>query len=219
MTKDRRTRLRRADLRSEISSLFGYSGSFLIIAVLTPSALFVLRYIFRESFGVEALGRWLVANRISDVSTQLLGLFIGQAFLPAFAAIHDRDAARRLVRSVMLAATIAMALVLGIFSLAPTLLINTFLSDQYLFARGAIQAYMAGDVFRVAASLLMNMSLARRRLRLAVVSELLPTFLLMAITGALIVSGWESAPFVGYVSANLAASAFFLRLWRQGRIP
>jgi hypothetical protein len=43
-----------------------------------PVIIFALRYLYRQTFGPRDLGYWLAANRISDVTTSLLGLFMTQ---------------------------------------------------------------------------------------------------------------------------------------------
>jgi hypothetical protein len=85
------------DLLQEGRQLLGLSGSFAVVASLMPLALFVMRRLFQLRFGLAALSFWLVANRISDVNTQLLGLYMAQVYLPAAANAQD-DAALRVRR-------------------------------------------------------------------------------------------------------------------------
>ena len=70
------------ELVSEARVLLGYSGAFVFIAVFTSLVLFAVRYVYLSAFGLETLGYWMVAQRVSDTSTQLLGLLMVQVFLP-----------------------------------------------------------------------------------------------------------------------------------------
>ncbi len=186
----------------EVRALLGYSGAFLAVATMTPAVLFVLRYFYLETFGVTALAEWLVANRVSDVSTQLIGLFMVQWFLPTLArpgrSIRDD---RRTTLAAFLLGTGAMGLVLAAFLIAAPVLVPLLLSDDYLPATGAIGMYMAGDVLRVAASIAMFSALARRRLGLYVGLETAAALLIALIVGLGVRQGWMEAPFVGYLTA------------------
>ena len=84
------------------------------------------------SAGLEALGFWLAANRISDVNTQLLGLYMVQVFLPGMAGLKDKAGAWLLVRQTFLIGTLAMGACLALFLAMPSLLIGLFLSAKFL---------------------------------------------------------------------------------------
>lgn len=205
-------------LGNEIRLLLRYSGAFVITASTTSLAMFGLRYVYRQSFGVKALGYWLVANRISDMNIQLTGLFMLQIFLPAFAASSDDASGRRIVVRSFAVATGAMAVSLAVFAAAPRFFIHTFLSDKYLPAAVPIVMYMAGDVLRVSATLALQILLARRRLIYAIGLEIgtVSLFAAILLVGMNILG--SSAPFVAQLTAQaiVAVSAWII-FWRAGR--
>ena len=205
-------------LGEEIRLLLRYSGAFVITASTTSLAMFGLRYVYRQDFGVKALGFWLVGNRISDMNAQLTALFMLQIFLPAFAASADNASGRRIVVRSFAVATIAMAVLMAVFATAPGFFIHTFLSDKYLPAAVPIIAYMAGDVFRASAMLALQVALARRKLLYAIGLET-GTVLLFAVIMLIGIKLFgPSAPYVAQVTAQAAvAISTWIIFWRTGR--
>ena len=156
-------------LRADVRELLGFSGAFLLVAAIMPLTLFGLRYVYRLDFGPELLGYWLAGNRVSDITSQLLGLFMQQFFLPRAAVIKDMAAeARPLIGRTFLICTAMMAAGLIVFALGQEFFVRTFLSAQFLPAIPFIIGYLAGDVLRVATSLAMHLALARGRLLMCI---------------------------------------------------
>jgi O-antigen/teichoic acid export membrane protein len=202
----------------EIRRLLGFSIAYLLTAALTPLTLFMLRHFFRQAFGVEELGYWLAANRISDVTTQLLGLFMAQAFLPAMARATSRRQGLRLAFYSWLIGTGVMLTGLLIFASDPSLWVRIFLSGRFLPAIPFIIGYMVGDVARVSGSIALHTALARGRLRLYVAIEACTATLigLFALTG--IAMGYEAAGYLAYPAAYiLVALASWAIVWRLAR--
>ena len=194
------TRGAAGNLVAERRWLVAYSGAFVFAASLTPIVLFGLRYFYRDSFGVDAVGDWLVANRVSDVSTQLLGLFMAQWFLPQLARTPEGPGAMVLARQAFGIGTVVMLSFVAIFAIGAGIWVPMLLSAQYIAASGFIAAYMLGDALRVSASIALHGALARRRLWTYVGVEMVSAGLLAVITGVFIYAGWRSAPVVGYLS-------------------
>ena len=194
------------DSSKESRILLKYSGSFVILAVFSSLTLFGLRFFYKQSFGTEQLGYWLVASRISDTSTQLLGLFMVQLFLPRYASEHDPLRARKLIIQSWGAATAILLGFLGCFAIAPAFFVGLLLSDQYLPAINDILIYMVGDVLRVSASLAMHAAFARGSLSRYIGIEIATVSLFAALTVGLILIGNISAPMIGYVSAYAIAT-------------
>jgi hypothetical protein len=86
-------RLRPRDMRA----LLRYSASIAATTAVSATLLFGLRSVYRDAFGAAALGHWLAANRISDMSSQLVGLFMTQFFVPHLTAITDMAERRRFI--------------------------------------------------------------------------------------------------------------------------
>jgi|GEM_PF-2740131 len=203
---------------NEIRQLLRYSGAFVITTATSSLAMFALRYVYRENFGVKALGFWLVANRISDMNIQLTGLFMLQIFLPAFAASTDNVSARRIVVRSFAVATCAMIVSLAVFATAPRFFIDTFLSDKYLPATLPIIAYMSGDVLRVSATLALQVALARRRLAYAIGLEIGTVSLFALIMFIGIGFHASSAPFLAQIAAQaVVAMSTWVIFWHTGR--
>lgn len=201
----------------EIRALLRFSGATMALALFTPFILFAIRYLYREQFGIEALAFWLVANRISDTSVQLMGLYAYQLFIPRYAAIANPFAARRVLMGSWAILTAVMALFLGIFALAPELIVRVILSSRYLPAIGVIEIYMLGDVFRATVMIAMHQAFARAQLRRYVMIEVYAMVLFAVITVILLQLGEERAPFLGYTLAYgvMAAGLACGRWWRR----
>jgi O-antigen/teichoic acid export membrane protein len=208
-------------LKPETRALLGFSGAFIAVAVVTPTVLFALRHFYREAFGVDALSDWLVANRISDVSTQLIGLFLVQWYLPTISA-PGRGASENRTTSLtaFVVGSAVMGLVLATFLIGAPILVPLFLSDQYMSASTPIAMYMLGDVLRVTVSVAMFHALARRRLWAYLGFEVLTASLIGILVGIGIRQGHVDAPYIGYVAAYAVVFAVicihFLLTSRRG---
>lgn len=193
---------------SEVRALLGFSGTFIAVAIITPSVLFALRHVYLEVFGIEALAEWLVANRISDVSTQLIGLFMVQWYLPTISG-PGRTWSRNRTTSLaaFLVGSAAMGLLLVVFTVGAPILVPLFLSDQYVSASRSISIYMFGDVLRVAVSIAMFHALAQRRLWVYLGLETATAALIGLLVGVGVQQGQINAPYFGYVAAYGLVSA------------
>lgn len=186
----------------EVRALLGFSGAFIAVAIVTPVVLFALRHVYREAFGIDALAEWLVANRISDVSTQLIGLFMVQWYLPTISGPgRTVPENRKTSLAAFLVGSAVMALLLATFVVGAPVLVPLFLSEQYLSASASIGMYMLGDVLRVAVSIAMFHALARRRLWTYVGIEAASAALIGVLVGIGVQQGRIEAPYVGYVAA------------------
>lgn len=207
---------------AEVRMLLGFSGAFVAVAIITPTVLFALRHIYLEAFGIEALAEWLVANRISDVSTQLIGLFMVQWYLPTISGAGRTVSRNRTTsRNAFLIGTAVMVMLLAIFMIGAPVLVPLFLSEQYLSATSSIGMYMLGDALRVSVSIAMFHALARRRLWTYFGIEAAGAGLLGLLVGIGIQQGRVDAPYVGYVAAYALMSAAiglrFLMARRPGK--
>jgi len=202
--------------RAEIRLLLGYSLTFLAIAVIMPSTLFGLRYVYREAFGAEFLGYWLVANRVSDVTSQILGLYMAQIFLPQ--AVHEAHATRLrgLIARTLAIGSLVMLGGWGVFALGAPFFVSTFLSASYLPAIPFISGYLLGDGLRVTASLAMHLMMARGRLWAAVGIEATTAIVLTAYVMGLAAFGWAEAPYWGYPAAYATMAAILISLASLG---
>jgi len=187
--------------RAEVPRLLAYSAAFAATTVFSSVLLFALRSHYRAHFGAIALGYWLMANRISDISTQLLGLCLIQVFVPHFAMLRDEPERRALVlRSWALGVAVMGAIPL-VFGVLARPLVHIFLSDAYLPAIPAIRTYMIGDLLRVWASLAMFTAFARGHpVRYAAI-EMGTLSMMVLIALLLITAGDLRAPWLGYASA------------------
>ena len=190
-----------------VAALLRYSAA--IAATTGASALvaFGLRWITRDQFGVAQLGYWLAASRISDLSTQLVGLFMIQVFVPHLAVIRG-DAQRRafLLRCWARGAGV-MGLFLAVFSLAPRPLIHIFLSDSYQPAATIIRLCMIGDVLRVWLSLATHTAFANGAPQRYAGMEIATLAIMAVVAVALTAAGEPNALPIGYLVANAISAA------------
>lgn len=210
----------RETVKAEVRRLLGFSGAFLAVTSIMPLTLIALRSVYRTAFGLDALGYWLAANRVSDVNTQLLGLYMTQAFLPAMASAPSSEHRRLALRTAAIALPV-MAIPLVLFLVAPTLLVRAFLSAKFVPALPFFIAYFAGDVLRVGASLASFSALAHARLKLYVGLESTAAILMTFFVIALSAIGKPSAPAIAYVTTyamiSFAAGLFLVRERRTTR--
>jgi O-antigen/teichoic acid export membrane protein len=208
-----------AALVVQASKLLRYSLALGMVAAATPLMLFALRWQYRADFGGDALGRWLSANRISDLSTQLIGLFMLQVFVPHVAQLGDRVARRRFTLLCGAGGMAIMALPLIAFSVAAEPLVRLFLSPSFLPAIPAIRTYMAGDMLRVWTSIAIYTAFAAGRAGRYAALELAVLGSIAVLSLVLMGQGYASAPQWAYFATHAAFSAGFLALllvsWRS----
>lgn len=201
---------------SGVRPLLGYSAAMASTLGFSAIVLFALRSIYRDQFGATQLGYWLAANRISDMSTQFVGLFMLQAFMPHLAtAATDEERSRLIIRYGALGAAVTAAALL-LFTAASRLWVHLFLSDAYLAAIPAIKLYMLGDFLRVWGSLAMFTAFAAGRPGRYAAIEIATMSVMAALTLLLVAAGEVQAPQIAYAAAwgataLLCAAALFLR--------
>lgn len=191
----------RADASRQVVPLIGYSAAFGATSSYGALVLFALRSVYRDHFGATALGYWIAANRISDMSNQLLGLFFIQFYVSHVAGLNDTIARRRFILRCWLAAAALMTFALVVFSMAPRELVSLFLSASFIPAIPVIQTYLVGDVLAVWASLAMYTAFARGKPAHYAAIEMGTMSLMAVIALALIAVGNPAAPQLAYVSA------------------
>jgi O-antigen/teichoic acid export membrane protein len=204
----------------EIATLLRYSAAFTATAGYSATVLFFLRWWYRLQAGPVLLGYWLAANRISDMSTQLLGLAMVQLFLPHVTLSVHAWERHRLMLHYGLAGMAVMGAGAVVFALAARPLVHLFLSDAYLPAIPAIRIYMLGDMLRVWTLIAMYSAFAQGRpLRYALIE--MSAFSLMLVLFALLgpLAGTQ-APFFAYTASFLlmavAAACLGLRSRQRG---
>ena len=205
---------------AEIRTLLRYSAAFAATTGFSAIVLFGLRWRYREAFGATELGYWMAANRISDLSTQLLGLFMIQVFVPHLAMTESEPARRALVLRCWAAGAAVMGAIVAVFSLAPRPLVHIFLSDAFLPAIPAIRTYMVGDLLRVWPTLAMYAAFARGRPSRYAAIEIGTLSVMATITLALVSVGQVQAPQFGYLGAYALAAVLVTLafLWRPQAI-
>ena len=211
-----------AALVFQARQLLRYSLAFGTVAAATPLMLFALRWQYRADFGGDALGRWLSANRISDLSTQLIGLFMLQVFVPHVAQLTEGSARRRFTLVCGAGGMAIMALPLIAFSVAAEPLVRLFLAPSFLPAIPAIRTYMAGDMLRVWTSIAIYTAFAAGRAERYAALELAVLGSIAVLSLVLMGQGYASAPQWAYFATHAAFSAGFLALlfipWRSSAV-
>lgn len=210
--------------RSQRSELLRYGGAFVLTASAMPLALFLLRDDYRATFGAVALAGWLAANRLSDVTTQLLGVYMGQIYLPEQAAAQSTDDGRlrlSLYARHLLIAGGLMASGVGLFLLIPTFWVRVGLGPAMLPAVAIISLYLVGDVLRSWPSINQHSLLAGGRTGLYAVHEVAATAIFVAFTLWCKALFATMAPAAAYIAANAVVGAggfaLLLRLHRTSR--
>jgi hypothetical protein len=199
-----------------VKTLLRYSAAFAATTGYAAVVAFGLRWLYREHFGATQLGYWLASSRVSDMSTQLLGLFMIQMFVPHMAMVPDEGGRRAFLIRCWAAGAGVMSCALLVFSVGQGALIHLFLSDAYLPAASIIQVYMVGDVLRVWPSLAMHTAFANGQpLRYAGIEAGALTVMAL-VAASLTLAGDPAAPQTGYVVAYALAAlavsiAFLLR--------
>ena len=126
--RDLFVRVRYVPGRQDLRYLLGHSTAFTAVAAIPPAAIFWIRAQYQDAFDLTALGFWLAANRISDISSQLIGLYLAQIFLPAASGKPLADHARRHAVLTAVAGMALFALPLAGFLIAPDFWVRIFLA-------------------------------------------------------------------------------------------
>lgn len=204
-------------LMAEVRRLIGYSGAFAALAVLNAAIPFALRYFYREAFGAEQLSYWMAASRVSDTTTQLMGLYLIQIFMPRYTAAGPEEREHALRQSWMAATGIMLSFLIT-FAIASQLLVRLFLSRSFLPAIPFILGYMVGDVFRATVATAMYTSFAQARLARYVSLEAGALCLFGVLMIGLTRAGLITAPMVAYPAAYVLCAAGILTVHGIGRI-
>jgi O-antigen/teichoic acid export membrane protein len=214
----------RASALAHVMPLIRYSTAFAATSSYSALILFGLRSFYRHHFGATALGYWIAANRISDMSTQLLGLFFIQFYVSQVAILHDERERRRFVLRCWAAGVALMTFAFLLFSIAGRELVSLFLSSAFLPATPIIQTYLLGDVLTVWAALAMYTPFARGRPAQYAAIEMATMSLMAVIAVALVEAGNPRAPQLAYVSAYavtaiLVTAGFAWSSWKSAGSP
>lgn len=197
-----------------IRTLLHYSAGIAASTGYSSIVAFGLRWLYREHFGVTQLGYWLASSRVSDTSTQLIGLFMIQVFVPHLAMTEDEGERRAFLLRSWGAAAGVMTSFLVVFSLASGPLIHIFLSDSFLPTAVIIRTCMIGDVLRVWPSLAMHTAFANGQpLRYAGIE--IGALTVMGVVGAVLTAAGDPAALqtgyvVAYALAAIVVSVAFL---------
>jgi O-antigen/teichoic acid export membrane protein len=198
----------RAAAIGQVMPLIRYSVALAATSGYTALVLFGLRSFYREHFGATALGYWIAANRISDMSTQLLGLFMIQFYVSHVAGLDDRAERRGFILRCWAAAAALMTLGFLVFSFAGRALVSLFLSDAFLPAVPIIRIYLLGDVLTVWAALAMYTAFARGKPGQYAAIEMATITMMALIAIALMAMGNARAPQLAYVAAYAVTAIF-----------
>ncbi len=203
---------------AEVRTLLRYSAAFAATSGFTAVVLFGLRAAYRDAFGATTLGYWMAANRVSDMSTQLLGLFMIQFFVSHIATMDDASQRRSFVVRCWAAGVVTMLFAFIVFSAAAEPLVRLFLSEAFEPAIPVIRSYMIGDVLRVWASLAMFAAFARGSPGRYAAIEIGTLTIMAVVVTALISAGDPRAPQLGYITAyaTTAVIVTVAFLWRSG---
>jgi O-antigen/teichoic acid export membrane protein len=193
-----------------IRQLVRFSIAFGAVAAAAPLTLFALRWQYRETFGQTALAHWLSANRISDLSTQLIGLFMVQIFVPKLTRMTSPEERRRFILTCGFVGMAVMAVPLLTFSVAAEPLVRLFLSPAFVPAIPAIQTYMAGDMLRIWTSMAIYTAFAHGKAERYAALELLAVGSIAALTLLLMREGFQSAPQWAYFATHAGFCAVLL---------
>lgn len=196
-----------------LGHLFGYSAAIASTLGFTALTLFALRWLYRDQFGPTELGYWLAANRISDMSTQFMGLFMLQAFVPQLAATADRTERARIILRYGAVGACLTGIALLVFVAAGRPLVHLLLSDAYQPAIPAIRLYMVGDCFRVWVSLAMFTAFSAGKPSRYAAIEISAMAAMAGLTLLLIRMGEVRAPQIAYAAAFGATAVALGGVW------
>ena len=181
-----------------------FAGAFLVTASVPPIILFALRYVYRDAFGVAPIAYWLLANRVSDINTQIVGLYLGQIFLPTLTGTTVPAQRRVIARALGLCVGTSLLALVTFLAIGEPLM-GLVLHDQLAGSHRYIAGYLFGDTLRAIVSVAMICALARNRPQIYALIEVI-AYALFALAFVLLVRlGEESAPFIAYPAAYAVA--------------
>ena len=189
-----------------LARLLRFSGAFVITASSMPLALFLLRDVYRDMMGAEALSHWLAANRISDVLTQFVGVYMAQLFLPNIATSQSSiDAKRHIIYTAGIVFACMLA-GLACYLLVPKFWVSNFLAPQFIAGISIITAYIIGDTIRVFPSLALYTALGTNRTNIYATLEIANALLFCLLSILFLSYGLILAPAFAYIITNICIS-------------
>lgn len=197
-----------------------YAGAFFTVSIIPPLILFFLRSDYSHAFGLTALGLWLAANRISDISTQALGIYLQQVFLPGLSVLREEAQRLQYIFRTLLVATAAFGTLALVYAAAPVQFASLILSRQMSAAAPFILGYLIGDALRASTSIAMMWALAAGRPVTYAGIELTAWTVAAVAIKILISRGVTQAPYLGYVGIHATAAILLLSfiLYRKRRL-
>jgi O-antigen/teichoic acid export membrane protein len=187
--------------RKGVRPLLSYSAAIASTLGFSALVMFGLRWFYRDRFGATELGYWLAANRISDMSTQLLGLIMLQQFVPRLTTVTDPSEHARLALRYGIVGAALSGTALAVFLVAGRPLVHLFLSDAYFPAIPGIRLYLEGDFLRVWVSLAMFSAFASGKPGRYAAIDIATLSTMAVLTVALASAGEVHAPQMAYVGA------------------
>jgi O-antigen/teichoic acid export membrane protein len=202
-------------VKAQATLLIAHSAAHFALATVPPLLLFGGRWVYQQHFSLAMLALWLIANRISDIHTQIFGLYGTQVALPRLSGAQGSTAyAPELRRTFLVGVGVALPAPL-LFLVAGPFLMTLFLPPSFNAASPFVFAYLVGDFLRAVAYMGMMGFLSQNRWTEYVLVELASVALIVLLVALSSMVGIASGPAFAYPLAHLLAALFVLYRFRN----
>jgi O-antigen/teichoic acid export membrane protein len=172
-------------LRTKWTSLIlKFSLMSAVSAIAFPFGEIVVRKIVSTSIGVEAAGGWQALTRLS---TSFLGVFsvaLASRYMPTLSGMTSLAEIRGVVlRTLVLAGGSFGLCALGIY-LARDLVVDLLFSSEFDLLSTALATQLVGDTFRLLSYVIVFAMIAKGRVGMVMLAEVIQTFLWIASAAA-----------------------------------
>lgn len=182
--------------------LFRNSGSYILAACAMPITLFILRPYYSAKFGVIGLSDWLLANRISDFSSQFIGIYMSQIYLHEISVSVDKINDRNIILKSFLVLFIPMSSILIFFYIFSNEILNSILLSKSNIIKDFILLYLLGDIVRILPSMMYFTCVSKNKNLTGAGLELINSVFFIFIFFILMSFNYAAFPAYSYIGSN-----------------
>jgi enterobacterial common antigen flippase len=175
--------------------LFHVGGGVAISQAIASGVQLLLPVLVLQLLSTPDVGLYRAAATVSIGYLTVFLASLMQDFLPRLARADDEEFVELLERRMRLVTGLGVPFILGLLATAPWLLALLY-SDEFSAATGVLQWHLVGDFLRLPAWVMLLTLLARRRMRMYVIAEI--------VVGVVVVAGTAS----GLALFDLIGSGF-----------
>jgi O-antigen/teichoic acid export membrane protein len=199
-----------------VVKLLSYSSMALITALLVPTSQLYIRKMLINSFGIANTGQWEAINRISNLYLSILINIMLVYYLPKLSSLETKPQLKvEIQKGFKFFFPIVILLAASLFFLKD-LIIQLFLSGEFIGIRHFFLPQLIGDVFKILSFLYAYLVIAKSLTAYFIVTEIVTTLMYVVLSRWLSIS--YGVPGVVYAYTITYATYFILQYFFIGTI-